>query len=57
VSFTHTLFLFLPIPIDVGKNREAVAKEMNKACEDIGFMTVVGHGVPEDLVNRTWNVS
>ncbi len=30
-----------------------VAREVARACEEIGFLTIVGHGVPEDLARRT----
>jgi isopenicillin N synthase-like dioxygenase len=30
--------------------RHAVAAAVGRACEEIGFLTVVGHGVPRDLV-------
>lgn len=29
------------------------AAEVGAACEEIGFLTVIGHGVPEELVART----
>lgn len=34
-----------------GKRR--VARELAAACEEIGFFTIVGHGVSEDLIART----
>jgi len=37
--------------------RRAVAREIGRACEDIGFFTVVGHGVDEALVQRMYEVS
>ena len=37
--------------------RRAVAREIGRACEDIGFFTVVGHGVDETLVRRMYDVS
>ena len=37
--------------------RRAVAKAIGRACEDIGFLTVVGHGVDEVLVRRMYDVS
>jgi isopenicillin N synthase-like dioxygenase len=37
--------------------RRAVAKAIGRACEDIGFFTIVGHGVDEALVRRMYDVS
>jgi isopenicillin N synthase-like dioxygenase len=34
-----------------------IANQVAGACEDIGFFTVVGHGVPEDLTDRMYEVS
>lgn len=33
--------------------RRAVAKAIDDACRDIGFFSIVGHGVPEPLLDRT----
>jgi isopenicillin N synthase-like dioxygenase len=33
--------------------RQAVAEAIGRACTEIGFFSVVGHGVPADLVERT----
>ena len=38
-------------------NRQAVAAQVGRACEQIGFFTIVGHGVPADLVARIDDVS
>jgi len=40
-----------------GGDRRAVAREIGRACEDIGFFTIVGHGVDEALVRRMDEVS
>ena len=37
--------------------KAAVAAQISQACRDIGFLVVSGHGVPEDLVRRTHDVS
>lgn len=47
---------FVPI-IDLserntGEGRAAIAAAIGKACETSGFFTVVGHGVPPELVER-----
>jgi isopenicillin N synthase-like dioxygenase len=39
--------------IDLSGPGERVAAEVGAACEEIGFLTVVGHGVPEELVAAT----
>jgi isopenicillin N synthase-like dioxygenase len=39
--------------IDISGDPRRVADEVGAACREIGFLTVVGHGVPEDLVART----
>jgi isopenicillin N synthase-like dioxygenase len=38
-----------------GKAR--VAAEVGRACTDIGFLSVTGHGVPNDLIEKTYSVS
>jgi isopenicillin N synthase-like dioxygenase len=37
--------------------KQAVAAEVGRACTDIGFFSVVGHGVPEALIQRMSDVS
>lgn len=39
------------------RDRRAVAREIGRACEDIGFFTIVGHGVDAALVRRMDEVS
>ena len=34
------------------KRRSKAAEEIRKACEQIGFFTIVGHGVPDALVRN-----
>jgi len=37
--------------------RRAVAKAVNAACADIGFLLVSGHGIPASLIDRMRSVS
>jgi isopenicillin N synthase-like dioxygenase len=46
----------LPV-IDISGDPRGVADEVGAACGEIGFLTVVGHGVPEDLVEQTASVA
>jgi isopenicillin N synthase-like dioxygenase len=39
--------------IDISGPRDRVVAEVGAACREIGFLTVVGHGVDEALVART----
>jgi isopenicillin N synthase-like dioxygenase len=39
--------------IDISGERRQVVEDVGRACREIGFLTVVGHGVAEDLVERT----
>lgn len=34
-----------------------VATEIGNACEQIGFFTITGHGVPATLINRTYSAA
>ena len=40
-----------------GSARERVAAEVAAACEDIGFLVVTGHGVPQALIDDLDSVS
>ena len=37
---------------DSARGRVAIAKAIRAACETSGFFTIVGHGVPRDLIDR-----
>jgi isopenicillin N synthase-like dioxygenase len=37
--------------------KAAVAAQVDQACRDIGFLVVSGHGIPEDLIRETYDVS
>ena len=44
-------------PFLSGADRSGVARAIGRACEDIGFFTIVGHGVDPTLVRRMYDVS
>ncbi len=35
-----------------GLRRDEVVDAIRRACEDVGFLVITGHGVPDDLVQR-----
>lgn len=37
--------------------RARIAAAIGKACENSGFFTIVGHGVPNDLIDRIYGVT
>lgn len=37
--------------------KQQQAKELVKACHDVGFVYVRGHGVPDEALNETFRVS
>ena len=39
------------------EGRAAVAEKVGQACADIGFLVVSGHGIPEELIRKTHDVS
>lgn len=45
-----------PFRIGGPEERRAVAQDFDKACREIGFIVVSGHGVPEELTQRTFEV-
>ena len=36
---------------------EAVAREVDRACSELGFLIISGHGVPDSLIDRMRQVS
>jgi isopenicillin N synthase-like dioxygenase len=44
----------IPI-IDLSGEKAAVVTSIAQACESYGFLTVVGHGVPEEIVRCAWD--
>ena len=43
--------------LDVSRGAAAIADGVRRACEEVGFLTVVGHGVPDDLIGEVASVS
>jgi isopenicillin N synthase-like dioxygenase len=43
--------------VDISGDPRRVAGQIGAACRDLGFVTVTGHGVPEDVVERTGQVA
>jgi isopenicillin N synthase-like dioxygenase len=41
-------------PFLSGHDRAAVVRDFRAACEQIGFVVVCGHGLPEDLLDRAF---
>src|SRR5262250_2391669 len=39
------------------EGRARVAAQVGRACEEIGFLIVQGHGVPRELVEQMYDVS
>jgi isopenicillin N synthase-like dioxygenase len=39
------------------EGKAAVAEQIGQACRDIGFLVVSGHGIPENLIHKTYDVS
>lgn len=35
-------------------DKQKVADELGKACVEVGFITIVGHGVPDEVINSIW---
>jgi isopenicillin N synthase-like dioxygenase len=39
------------------EDKRAIAGQVNQACQDIGFLVISGHGVPQELIARMRKVS
>src|SRR4051812_14315869 len=46
-----------PFLAGTAEGKRHVAAQVGRACEEIGFLTIVGHGVSAELVQRTYDVS
>jgi isopenicillin N synthase-like dioxygenase len=60
---TQTAQRNIPI-IDIGpfiagspEGKRRVAQEVGRACEEIGFLLITGHGVPEELIDKTYSLA
>jgi isopenicillin N synthase-like dioxygenase len=43
--------------IGTGSQKADVAKQIDRACKNIGFFSVVGHGIPKELIRAAWEVT
>lgn len=39
------------------EGKRKVAKEVDRACKDIGFLVITNHGIPRQLIERVYNLS
>ncbi|MEP1583550.1 MAG: 2-oxoglutarate and iron-dependent oxygenase domain-containing protein, partial [Marinobacter sp.] len=39
------------------EGKAQVAKEVDRACKDIGFLVITNHGIPSELVDRVYSLS
>jgi len=46
-----------PFLVGSPAGKRSVAAEVGRACREIGFFTIVGHGVPKDLTEGMYAVS
>ena len=37
--------------------KEATAKQWDRACAEVGFIKIVDHGVPKDVIDACWNAT
>lgn len=42
---------------DVAARRAQVAAQIDRACRDIGFFTIVGHGINEKDIDAVWKIT
>ena len=38
--------------IDLSRGAAAIADDVRRACEDVGFLTVVGHAIDDGLIEE-----
>lgn len=39
---------------DDGEAKLEVAKQIGKACEEIGFLVITNHGIPQEVIENAW---
>ena len=44
-----------PFRLGTADDRQRVAREIDAACRDLGFLAVVGHGVDAELMDTAWS--
>lgn len=54
---TVPLIDIAPFRLGGAAERQAVAREVDRACRDIGFLIITGHGVSPSLIGMTKDVS
>lgn len=42
---------------DVESRQRLVASEIDRACRDIGFFTIIGHGIPTEQIDAVWSTT
>lgn len=42
---------------DCPATAKVAAKEIEAACRDIGFLTITGHGVPQNVIENMWSIT
>ncbi|MGB3491616.1 MAG: 2-oxoglutarate and iron-dependent oxygenase domain-containing protein [Elainellaceae cyanobacterium] len=54
---TIPLVDFAPFLIDDSIGQQQVAAEIYRACHEIGFLYVINHGIPQDMIDRAFEQS
>ena len=39
------------------EGKQGLAIKLGKACEEVGFFIVVGHGIDQNILDNTWNIT
>ena len=43
--------------VDLGEDRAVVARQIDRACRDVGFFQIVGHRIGDDVSGRAWEAA